>query len=128
TVFAVQSSAKFAAADGQVFLQLKEYAQIFLPLLVVLAVAIIQGWYSNHYVGMRQELIPKKNKWLNLLDFDKPLLGCNLNYIWFCCACSMIIFVLVLGKNRGNHLTYLFQLISPFMLVGIFALISKMPK
>jgi len=36
--------------------------------------------------------------------------------------------VLVLGKNHGNHLTYLFQLISPFLLVGVFALISDMPK
>ena len=40
----------------------------------------------------------------------------------------MIIILLALGKNRGNHLTYLFQFISPFLLVGIFALISGIPK
>ena len=77
---------------------------------------------------MRQWQGSQGTKLINVFDFDKPLLLRKPNYIWVCCTCSVIIIVLVLGRNPGNHLTYLFQLISPFLLVGIFALITDMPK
>lgn len=128
TFFAVQSGAEFASSDDQVILQFKEYSQIYLPLLVILFVATGQKLFSIVHVETRNGHAMDKGAWLNLLEFDKPLLRRAPNYIWLCCGCSVIIIVLALGKNRGNHLTYLFQLISPFMLVGTFALISKMPK
>ena len=67
-------------------------------------------------------------KLVSFADMDAPLLLQRPNYIWICCACSILIIVASLGRNAGNHLTYFFQLISPFLLAGIFALISDMPK
>jgi hypothetical protein len=128
TFFAVRGGYRMAASGEYVITQLQEYAQIYLPLLLVLIGAIA----IRCYAGTRDTQSPEGSAaWQNTLnfgDFDKPLLQLRLNYIWFCLGCSLLIFVLVLGKNRGNHLTYLFQLVSPFLLVGLFALISDMPK
>ncbi|MFT4520391.1 MAG: hypothetical protein ACI9JM_002794 [Halioglobus sp.] len=128
TFFAVQSSAKFAASEEKVVEQLKELSQIYFPLLVILIVGIAHRWRS---ISLRKGLLEKNSQkigYVNLFDFGQPLFLRKPNYIWVCCACSLIIFVLVLGKNRGNHMTYLFQLVSPFLLVAIFSLMSGMPR
>ncbi|CAA0106086.1 Uncharacterised protein [Halioglobus japonicus] len=128
TFFAVRGGYRMAASDAHVFTQLQEYALIYLPVLVILVGAIAARWYFIIALKASSGEAVRGDAAVNLARFDKPLLQVNLNYIWFCLACSLIIFVLVLGKNRGNHLTYLFQLVSPFLLVGVFALISDMPK
>jgi 4-amino-4-deoxy-L-arabinose transferase-like glycosyltransferase len=128
TFFAVQSSAKLAASNEFVITQTMEYIQIYLPLLMILAVAIVNRFVSKTPVSLRHSQNSQKSKFVNLIEIDKPLLVHKPNYVWFCCVCSVIIVVFVLGRNRGNHLTYFFQLISPFFLVGVFSLISGMPK
>ena len=125
TFFAVQSSAKLAATGGKVIEQLKEYVLIYFPLFIILAIVLGSR--------LRLRLIPndytkefrQQRSYLNLFDFRQPLLLIKPNYIWVCCACSLIIFVLLLGKNNGNHMTYAFQLISPFFMVGTLALMSR---
>ena len=125
TFFAVQSSAKLAATGGKVIEQLKEYVLIYFPLFIILAIVLGSR--------LRLRLIPndytkefrQQRSYLNLFDFSQPLLLIKPNYIWVCCACSLIIFVLLLGKNNGNHMTYAFQLISPFFMVGTLALMSR---
>ena len=125
TFFAVQSSAKLAATGGKVIEQLKEYVLIYFPLFIILAIVLGSR--------LRLRLIPndytkefrQQRSYLNLFDFRQPLLLIKPNYIWVCCACSLMIFVLLLGKNNGNHMTYAFQLISPFFMVGTLALMSR---
>lgn len=128
TFFAVQSGAKLADSGGKVIEQLKEYVLIYFPIFIILAIVL-----GNR---LRLRLISNKNSkassqataHLNFFDFRKPLLLSKPNYIWFCCACSLTIFVLLLGRNIGNHMTYAFQLISPFFMVGTLALMSRVKK
>ena len=128
TLFAVQSSAKLATADEMVIKQLKEFVQIYLPVLVIFSVAVIYKIGFTARSSTQSMPGSRKESLVDILSFNKPLLQHKPNYSWFCCVCSLIIFVLVLGKNRGNHMTYLFQLVSPFFLIGVFALSSGMPK
>jgi hypothetical protein len=128
TVFAVQSSTKMAASDEHLVTQVREFVQIYLPLLVILIVVVVYSGYAKTLVSEQSARDSQQSRVVNLFNLDKPLLQYKPNYIWVCCACSVIIIVLALGKNRGNHLTYFFQFISPFLLAGIFALISGMPK
>lgn len=128
TFFAVGLSAKSASSDKIVIPQFGEYANIYLPLLAIVVVAIVRNFYSGVIKKPLHRQDAQKPFFLNLADLDKPLLLHKPNYIWVCFACSVMITALVLGKNAGNHLTYLFQLISPFLLVGTFALISGVPK
>ena len=128
TFFAVQSSSKLATSDRHVITQLREYIQIYLPLLIILAVAIIKKWNGKVIFSLKHWQDWGGSNFIDLFDLARPLLLRKPNYIWICFACSVIIVVLVLGKNLGNHLTYFFQLISPFFLVGVFALVSRMPQ
>ena len=117
TFFAV--GAAYAEYSGNQFVnrQLIEYMQIYLPLLVILASMIVYSRYSQRLRIARAGKNIKSPLFVNLFDLDEPLLRLKPNYIWFCGACSLITFVLILGRNPGNHLTYLFQLISPFFIV-----------
>jgi hypothetical protein len=128
TIFAVQSSAKMAASDEHLVTQLREFVRIYLPLLVILIVAAMYRVYSKSFVIERSARDSLQSRVVNVFNLDKPLLQHKPNYIWVCCACSVLIIVLALGKNRGNNLTYFFQFISPFLLIGIFALISDIAK
>jgi hypothetical protein len=49
-----------------------------------------------------------------------------MDYYWFCFICSLGIVVLVIGRNPGNKMTYLLQLMAPFLLISVFASISKL--
>lgn len=129
TFFAVfQSSAILASSDAFLVSQSKEFLQHNLPVLVILVLAILYRWRSKAVLGFPLEQNSQSEGFVNLFDLDKPLLQRKPNYIWVCCACSVIIVALSLGKNQGNHLTYFLQLISPFLLVGTFALSSNIPN
>jgi hypothetical protein len=128
TFFAVKSGAKLTSSDTHLVTQLRGYTLIYLPLFVVLTAWLVKKCYLRIFSSAPYGQNVQKEKFVKFFDFDAPLLLRRPNYIWFCCACSTLIIVLSLGKNVGNYLTYFFQLISPFLLVGIFALISGMPK
>jgi len=128
TFFAVQSVSKLASSYAHLVTQFREYTLTYLPLLVILAAWSVQKCYSRIFSSTQQVQNLQEKKLVSFADMDAPLLLQKPNYIWICCACSMLIISLSLGKNAGNYLTYFFQLISPFLLVGIFALISGMPK
>ena len=125
TFFAVQSSAKLAATGGKVIEQLKEYVLIYFPLFIILAIVLGSRLRLRLTPNDYTKEFRQQRSYLNLFDFRQPLLLIKPNYIWVCCACSLMIFVLLLGKNNGNHMTYAFQLISPFFMVGTLALMSR---
>ncbi len=126
--FAVLSTARLAASDEKLMDQLQEFGLIYLPLLVFLTVALAVNVASALHEREQQPRGTSHTSLVSLFDLDQPLFTRKPNYIWVCCVCSVVIVVLALGKNRGNHMTYLFQLISPFFLIGVFALAAKMPK
>ena len=128
TFFAVQSVSKLASSYAHLITQFREYTLTYLPLLVILAAWSVQKCYSRIFSSTQQVQNLQEKKLVSFADMDAPLLLQKPNYIWICCTCSILIIVASLGRNVANHLTYFFQLISPFLLAGIFALISDMPK
>lgn len=128
TFFAVRSSAKIAASDAFVVTQLKEFSQIYFPILIILPLALVLQLHSRRAVSTEHGRRDRSKKFAIFSDFDQALLLRKVDYIWLCCACSVLIIALYLGKNRGNSLTYLFQLISPFLIIGTFSLMSNLPK
>ena len=128
TFFAVQSVSKIASSYAHLITQFKEYTLTYIPLLIILAAWSVQKCYSRIFSSTQQVQNLQEKKLVSFADMDAPLLLQRPNYIWICCTCSILIIVASLGRNAGNHLTYFFQLISPFLLAGIFALISDMPK
>ena len=108
--------------------QLSEYSLIFLPVLVILFILVLRLLF-NPGTSIKSEQVAEakdvNQKLVDLTELDAPLLYRTPDYFWLCFECSLVIIVFALGKNPANHLTYLFQLISPFLLVGIFSRTSR---
>lgn len=133
TVFAVQSITATVSRNEVALSQLRQFLQPNYPLLIILVIAGTYGLFvrlSGQAGASRKPETAKKEKGalINLFDLDQPLQTQKLSYLWVCCVCSVVVIVLFIGKNPGNHLTYFFQLISPFLVIGVCALVSKMPR
>jgi len=56
---------------------------------------------------------------LRLCPAGAPLLSAPVSYPWFCFAVTTAVIVLWLGQNLGMFMSYLFQLMTPFLLLGL---------
>jgi hypothetical protein len=57
--------------------------------------------------------------------FGGPLLARPINYFGFCFFWATMAIVFWLGRNPGNWMTYLFQLMSPFLILAVFDAIGR---
>jgi len=128
TIFSVQDIVEQFSSYATAFRQLLEYGSIYLPLIIILFLEI-----ARKLIGMRSVTdtvtatgpAQDKQSLINFADIDAPLLNTSVNYFWFCFTCSLLVIVFAIGKNPGNHLTYLFQIMSPFLLIACFQSIAK---
>lgn len=120
TIFVMRSSQAWVASNETMFNQLLEYGLICLPILVVLGLQVYVRYFTRVAAPLASDA-PNDQRTnqgiIDLANLDAPLLRLKTNYFWVCFACSLAIIILAIGKNPGNHLTYLFQLISPFLLI-----------
>lgn len=126
TIFAQQAGARTMATDEKVWGQFKDYLTIYYPLLAIPFISAVYLFRGHERSPGKRETGSRSLRRLHLKDFNQPLLSNPPDYLWTCMACSVIIFALLLGKNPGNHLTYLFQLVSPFLLAAFLGRIAVM--
>lgn len=55
-----------------------------------------------------------------------PLLSRHVDFMWFSLFWTSLVILVWLGRNPGNYMTYLFQLISPFLLVVGFSIAARL--
>jgi uncharacterized membrane protein YvlD (DUF360 family) len=128
TFFSVRYIAGQVSSYETAFKQLLEFGQINLPLLIILLLEVARKLVGQDSVletvaaaGPPQV----KQGLINPFDMDAPLINTGVNYFWFCFTCSLLVIVFAIGKSPGNHLTYLFQIMSPFLFIGCFQRIAK---
>ena len=61
----------------------------------------------------------KKSMQFNLLDFPEPLIKPKTDMVGYFLLCSTLAIFLALGRHIGNYMVYLFQLMTPFLIVLI---------
>ena len=128
TFFSVKYATGFAASDEALYKQFQGYSQIYLPVLaIVMLLVIVKLWDKSRCDPVAREAEHNRRGFLNIGGMDLPLINRPLDYIWFCLACSLVV-IFTVGDNKGNYLTYLFQFLSPFLLVGTFTGVSKLDK
>jgi hypothetical protein len=127
-VFAVRFSAALFSSNQTMLNQLLEYGQMYLPLLMIVAIQLLLKDFAGNQT--RGQSVPESGGQglVNLTDPDAPLFKRKPDYIWYCFACSLVVIVFGIGKHPGNHLSYLFQILSPFLLAGIFISMSRAIK
>ncbi len=128
TLFAVKAASSMIANYDYVLLQFKAYALIFYPLLAIPIIATLFEFFSNQRLEKSSLNTSPGQRKLNLSTFDKPLLTNAPDYMRFCLASSIVIIAVSLGTNPGNYLTYLMQLITPFLLVSVFSVANSTTK
>jgi len=128
TLFAVASSSKFVLSNKAATQQFSEYFTIYYPIFAILVLAAYPKYRAASAIRTHQGSNSPSNKLVNWFDWNRPLFSKKVGFIWLCCLCSISINAFVLARNPGNYLTYLFQLISPFLLIGTFGFASAITK
>ena len=110
TVFAVANAVGAYDSSVYVYRQLLEFCKTYGALAPILLIAAAQRLRANRpaegHVARWQFTAPSNAS----------------AYLWFCLLLSTAVIVLALGRNPGNYMTYLYQLMAPFLLAGTFSL------
>lgn len=115
---ALFGSLKFAYQ--QMIFFVKIYAGIFILVLICGARWLIR-WRR------RERPVPddKQSIQLNITTPNAALFDRTFEYFTFCFIVSTLLIGLFLGKNPGNFMTYLFQMMTPFMLLSVFGMFRQ---
>ena len=128
TYFVPLRGSSISTSYEHVIVQSEEFLRIYYPIIIILVAALVYHWRlrSTRRAGLAQHSMDGPS--INLFDLNKPLLARKPHYIGVCLACSVAIVALILGPNKGNHLTYFFQLITPFLVIFTLILSSDIQR
>jgi len=131
TVFAVGYITGSVSSFETAFKQLFAFTKIYAPLLGVLILHTVLR-VTNHTPTVNYDSgntsLRKKTGYFNIVELNAPFLNVRINYFWLCLVCSLLVIIFSIGKNPGNYLTYLFQILSPFVLIVCFRSIAESEK
>ena len=93
--------------------------------IIILAVALLcMRFYPNiSNLGKRNAISSLRLN--SLTDLSQPLFSVRLNLAVFCFSLSLLLIYFKLGRHMGANMTYLFELMSPFLIVMIFPLFKE---
>jgi hypothetical protein len=124
TFFAVKNATLIVSSYKRLAEQLFFFLCIYSPLWA----ALILVFFKN------QQYINKvfSSKKIDAVKYETrhgggvlPLKFPIIDYFWFCFICSTLVIVVSLGKNLGNYMSYLFQLMSPFFILATFSTVKN---
>ena len=103
--------------------QLVEFDKEFFPLLI-LGLTLI---YLN--IGkLRSRKVSFSRFFNNFLSLDQPLVSLHLNYIVYFFVFSSLTFTLVLGRNPGSYMNYIYQILLPPFSLLLFQYIKPLTR
>jgi len=124
TLFSTTAAVAGLRMWSMVTLQLREFVTIYSGYLAILAMLAAVAWRHAGWRGtvrrLRQFCAVRGWSW------RQPLLARPLEFFGFGFFWSTLAVVATLGQNPGNYMTYLFQLMSPLLLVSVFGMLSRL--
>jgi len=127
TFFTLVSSTVEIGSMEVMLNQLRDYSRYVYPFYLLLALYIGRAAWRA-LAGVTVAKNDGDKPWLDVADLQAPLLPRGVDYFVVCLLCSVAIFVFVLGTNPGNYLSYLFQLVSPFLVIVVMGLLGRMGR
>jgi 4-amino-4-deoxy-L-arabinose transferase-like glycosyltransferase len=104
--------------------QFRFFASTYAGLISLVTLVGLRKLQQTGYQGLRESM-PGVQK-ANNLQTSGPLLSGRLDYFWFWFFWATLANLFWLGRNPGNFMTYLFQLMSPPLVIASLALFSKL--
>ncbi|MCY4427106.1 MAG: hypothetical protein OXC05_08760 [Halieaceae bacterium] len=124
TIFSTAIAASRLSSWALLFLQLKQYAITYWGLLAIMTLVLLQALKRSTIRGVSHSLGGRLK--MNVSRLSKPLSNRRPDYFWFCFFWGTAAIVVSLGRNPGNYMTYLFQLMSPFLLIAGFGSVARL--
>ena len=104
-------------------LQFTEFLLLYWPLLALVGVwAWLQARERGWRAALSQLAHSYRPRWAGEMVQEKYAAT---HFFWFCLVWASLVVFFYLGRNPGNYLTYLFQLMSPCLLIASFSLFSR---
>jgi hypothetical protein len=119
TLFAPAAAINILQSSNILFMQLGLYLRIYMGLLLVLALVVIMALRQRGWRVFLPSITPARKGWTG------PALLHGADFFWFSLFWTSMIIVVWLGRNPGNYMTYLFQLMSPFLLIAGLSAIAR---
>jgi hypothetical protein len=119
TLFAPAAAFDVLQNSNILFMQLGFYLRIYMGLLLALLVVAIWAVRQRGWREFLPKLTPAREGW------SGPLLRHGPDFFWFSLFWASMAIVISLGRNPGNYMTYLFQLMSPFLLIAGLSAIAR---
>ncbi|MFK8049904.1 MAG: hypothetical protein AB8B81_15865 [Halioglobus sp.] len=126
TLFTPSAAAAGLQTWDILLIQLQTFATTYSGLLAIMIVAAI-AWLYTKGPGRGLKLLAAHFQ-LAKVGLNGPLLSAKINFFWFGLFWSTVAIVVSLGQNPGNYMTYLFQLMSPFLLIVAFKTLATVPE
>lgn len=122
TLFAAGISIYMLLSADTLIRQIEHYALTYWPLLLIVVVAAVQVVFTPALQSLPRRLRPYLS--LAPLHWRGPLLQKAPDYFAFCLLWATIVTFSTMGRNPGNFMTYLLQLMSPFLVLWSCSLMS----
>jgi hypothetical protein len=127
TLFAPSAAIRGLQSWDILFLQLRVFATTYSGIFAVIAIPAFAAAAGMGIASLRSTITLRFQ--LAKAGIKGPLLAIRGDYFWFCLLWATLVIIFGLGRNPGNYMTYLFQLMSPFLLIiGFRSLGSLSPK
>ncbi|HMD87743.1 MAG TPA: hypothetical protein VKF38_01145 [Anaerolineaceae bacterium] len=105
-----------------VLMQLLYFIIVYLPIWIII---LLIAFYNQS----RQVLVPFQifikalrtpGKHLDIFHWNRPFFSFRIDLAWFSFAISTLAIILVLGQNLNNYIVYLFEIMTPFLIIAGF--------
>lgn len=96
--------------------QLLEFLKLYSTVWLLLGFALLSAWRRFSRPDNINAHKPKKP--LITWSFSRPLVTLDLGFFWLCFAGALLVICISLGRNPGNWMSYLFQLMTPFFVIA----------
>jgi hypothetical protein len=125
TLFAPSAAMQGLQTWEILILQLRMYLHTYAGLLIIM---LLSGAYWLFNAGVGASLRRAFARWQpGGTGWKGPLLDSPADFFAFCLLWASLVIIFSLGKNPGNYMTYLFQLMSPFLLIVGFTVVAMLP-
>jgi hypothetical protein len=112
-IFSSANTARRINTIDQLTMQLAVFAQVYGGVLLLAAgLAVLAILTALRSGTLLRALAPR------LAPIEAPLLRAPPPYAWICFTLATAAIVVSLGQNPGQYMSYLFQLMTPFLLLG----------
>ncbi len=122
TLFSTAISAGRLQSTEIALLQYRDLAALYWPLILLVALQLAMSWRTSVDLRSHPRLVLPQLRWRSGYPREYP----PVVFFWFASLLCAVVVFFSLARNPGNYLSYLFQLLTPLLLIAVFSSFGKL--